>query len=183
MAKKRFYYYEELYNKKIEVEFIAGNIVDLLSQGDELFHLIYIKEAISHIHPARVFLSQASKNLKRGGYLLITDTNKLNPVARFLAMKSRMKYSRRSEVVDPQTGRPVEVAHEELFSPKALKEILAQLGMKLISISYCGFIPPYIFRFNSDAYYNLSIRTEKLLSALPLKLLGMVYTIVARKAR
>ena len=107
--------------RKLEMELRLDNLFDLSYEGE--FDIIWVKEAISHIHPLPDFFAFARRALKAGGELVITDPNAEN------ARKRRWVEARRHGPVittfpHPRTGEPIPYADERIL---VIPELLADL--------------------------------------------------------
>lgn len=168
------FYYEKLLNKKINVKF---KLIDLNTHYDK-YDLIWVNEAISHIHPVDKFLKISKNNLVKGGKLIISDGNNLNPYTYLEGKKKRIKYGKFTKRLDPNTGKNIIVANENYFSILSIKKLLSEY-FKIKEITLIGFLPYLLF----NIFKNFSIRIERnLLSRIPLiKLFACIYIIVCTK--
>ena len=112
LACKRRSYYEKKLGLNLLIDFQLINIFNL-DRSD--FDLIWVNNAISHIHPLDDFLKFCNRLLKIGGEILILDANKM-----FLP-KNIMLYRERGNnlytiVKDPNTGEDVIYAVERILS-------------------------------------------------------------------
>lgn len=77
VASKRKLFYGEF---KGEIDFILANVFEIVKKYQ--FDIIWMNEAISHIHPAEEFLRLAYRQLKPKGRILISDGNGASPYIR-----------------------------------------------------------------------------------------------------
>ena len=113
--------WSQMLGRKLEMELRLDNLFDLSYEGE--FDIIWVKEAISHIHPLPDFFAFARRALKAGGELVITDPNAEN------ARKRRWVEARRHGPVittfpHPRTGEPIPYADERIL---VIPELLADL--------------------------------------------------------
>lgn len=141
VAMKRVTYYKKL-NPKLKVTFKLCNILKYKCKST--FNVIYAKEFISHVHPVSKFIEFAWKCLKPGGYLVIHDTNPLNPYCSYKAWRAH-KHSLYKFVKDPETGENIMYAVERLVPSFILKRLLRANNFKILSINYYGWIGPNLF--------------------------------------
>jgi 2-polyprenyl-3-methyl-5-hydroxy-6-metoxy-1,4-benzoquinol methylase len=179
IAERRLPYYEQVYGKPLQVKFYHRDLFSYLEETETAFDLVYVQEAISHIHPVPEFLQRVSARLKKGGILIVSDTNRLNAYTFYKAFRARLKYGKEAYLVDPGTGLQRTVVEENLFTTRSLKALMGSAGLEPETVHYSGFIPPFGARF-------LSPRTlralEGILRTQPLiRQFGAVYTIIARK--
>lgn len=148
-ARTRFY--RSLLDDRFRVTVTSGNAIELAGSLPR-FDVIYVQEAISHIHPAETFLREvATRLLTPSGRLIVSDSNSWNPVIR--ARISRQLWVERrtlrhfvEEQVDPETGRRYVMAEERLFSPPGISRAFHQAGLEVKQLSINGFAPPLLLR-------------------------------------
>ncbi len=172
---ERVKYYEKKLRKNLHVRFIKESIFDHLGEYD----LIWVNEAISHIDPVDKFFRLVHKNLKIGGFLLIADSNKLNPLILLRSKKEQKFYGGRIiHELDPKTHQKISYAIERIFTTFAIRNLLSQI-FKVTKLEIFGFFPSFIF----NKIKSLAIILEnKILRNLPLiKHLGGTYIIECKK--
>ncbi|MEM2505872.1 MAG: methyltransferase domain-containing protein [Nitrososphaeria archaeon] len=118
---------------RINADFELCSILE--SEFDDSFDVVYAKEFISHVHPVPQFIKVALKYLKSGGYIIISDTNPLNPLTRYLAYKEHRKGLYKI-VKNPVTGSNVLYAVERLISPYTLIQLLRSNGFFVVDVSF-----------------------------------------------
>ncbi len=77
-ANQRKLYYENLLNKKIDVNFKLQNIFKYKEK--DKFDIIWITESIHHIEPVPKVLEFCYNLLNSDGRIIICDPNGLNPL-------------------------------------------------------------------------------------------------------
>lgn len=132
VAKKRIDYYRKL-NPQLQIDFKLCNI--LKYKCSDAFDIVYAKEFISHVHPVPKFIEFAHKCLKDGGYLILHDTNPLNPLSRYRAWKEH-RCGLYKFVKDPETGENVTYAVERLVSTFTLKQLLSTSGFRVVGVNF-----------------------------------------------
>lgn len=141
LASERLNYYERKFNKSLNVKFSLKNIFS----HSEKYDIIWAKEAISHIFPIEEFIKISYKNLNKGGRLIISDENKLNP---YIYSQSKKIQKREGGKIiskkDPITGENIKYAMERYFSIPNLKKKLSKYFF-ISEISPINFIPFFIF--------------------------------------
>ena len=180
VAKKRIKYYEEDFNCVLNVNFSNENILSHSGKYD----LIWINEAISHIEPVSDLIKVCHKLLNKGGRLIISDTNKLNPIMFYLHFlrpkfsKELRKRYKKHITKDPRTGDPVTIVEERLLNTFALKRITCN-GFIKSNINHIGFFPFALFR----RFPKLCVILERrILQKMPLiKNLAGLYIFVCLK--
>ena len=151
----------------------------------DCFDVIYVQEAISHIHPAETFLREvASRMLTPDGRLIVCDSNGWNPVTR-LRMTRHFWAERRTlrhyvqEQVEPETGRKYLIAEERLFSPVGIRRAFRAAGLEVERLVMSGFTVPQIVRQSGDPLGRLIDRT---LPRVPVvREFGGFYTAIGRR--
>lgn len=174
VAEARVSYYEDKYGTKLRTRFHLKNI--LKYHEDEKFDLIWANEFISHVHPVEDFFEVAAKNLKQRGYIMICDTNGMNPYAKFSAWKAHRKGGLYSWEIDPDSLEPVPYARERLLSILQCKKLLEQCGFEICSFYSSG----YSSRF--PYFHKLAKNLEDVINKMPiLRLLGVIYVVIGKK--
>src|SRR4051794_34834236 len=138
-------FYHDLLGGTLDLHVTCGNAIDL---ADVAADVVFVQEAISHIHPAEAFVAQvAARLLAPGGRFVVCDSNGGNPVTR--ARISRHLWEQRRtlrhyvvEVQDPETGRAFLMAEERLFGPPGIRRILRKAGLEVERIVMSGFVLP-----------------------------------------
>jgi SAM-dependent methyltransferase len=105
--------YARLLGRDLAVELLLENLFDLDYENE--FDLIWVKEAISHIHPLPEFYAWALRALRPGGELLVSDPNAEN------ARKRRSVEATRhgpliSTFPHPRTGERIPYADERILT-------------------------------------------------------------------
>jgi 2-polyprenyl-3-methyl-5-hydroxy-6-metoxy-1,4-benzoquinol methylase len=177
-------YYRELVGPGLQLTVSASNVMDgAASLG--AYDVVFVQEAISHIHPAEGFLALARERyLVPGGRLVVCDSNGWNPVTR--ARITRHLWAERRtvrhylvEFVDALTGRRFLVAEERLFGPPTVRRMMRRAGLSPEQTWMSGSTPPPVVRHRGS---RMTAVVERSCRALPvLRSLGGFYTIVARR--
>lgn len=151
LAEQRQCYYESELGRKLPAEFHNKNIFRFLEES--MLDIIWLREAISHIHPIERFFELTLKALNNNGYIVINDANWSNPRIKYQLIREYWKhykfFSNLGEssiyyvknVKDPETNQDVEFAMERVFSLKKTCRMLEKVGFKIIRAETVGFIP------------------------------------------
>ncbi len=128
LAEARRARYARVLGRPLTIEFLLENLFDL--DYREEFDLIWVKEAISHIHPLPDFFAFALRALRPGGQLVITDPNAGN------ARKRRWVEARRHGPVittfpHPRTGVPIPYADERILTIAEIQRDLRAHGYRI----------------------------------------------------
>lgn len=175
VAKARIKYYEDKFGRDLPVKFILKNILKF--HKPERFDLIWVLESISHIHPIEGFLKIVRENLKPEGIIIISDTNKFNPYARFKAWKVHRKEGLYTSVKDPESLELVPYAQERIFTILGIKGFLEKNGFKVFLPRCSGYIPQLPL-FPSNFMKPL----DDIVTRIPMmKSLGVIYVVIGRK--
>jgi len=171
IAKKRLRYYEDEFRTEFPLTFNVKNI--LKCQFSQQFDVAYAKEFISHVHPVTTFLQAVRKSIKKGGVLIVTDANPINP---YTNLKAWLTYRKAHfKVYELGPNDKVLVARERLVAPYQLKRFLEEFSFKIESIKYYGFLPYIPFLCNIDLLKTWEGRMS------PLHVLGAIYDVTAVK--
>ena len=177
-ARDRLDYFETHLDKKLKVEFRNQNVFKLLK--DERFDLIWTMEAISHIDPAEDFISLAGKWLPKPGFLIISDSHRLNPKMLwriFKLRKQNVTVRVEKEFIEDEV---IQYAQERLFSIRELNTLVQKAGFDSISSQLSIFFPPAIF--TSKRFSRAAAHLDTLLDRIPMvRNFGGIYTLMARK--
>lgn len=183
----------------LPVEIVHRDLFAFLTeQQGELagfFDLIWVCEAISHIHPLEEFLPLVRAFLAPGGWLVVCESNTMNPLVRRKIDQEREASYRKRQVSaadfregdywlfpatyrDPVTGRQVQQTNERMLTPRRLRSMLTASGYRQFQVHYRTFIPPQLSVLLGQ---RLVRPLEALLCGLPLvRGLGIRYIGFAR---
>jgi len=186
LARSRINFYQSLSPFALNLKFYNANIFRFLLKS-EPFDIIWVMEAISHIYPPEDFLVLAYEKLRKGGKLIISDPNRLNPLVWLTEVKIRGSISKKthSRFKDPETGQAVAYGQENRFSVLGIKKKLREAGFEIEEVNLAGFmgstVLPKSFLRRKGAFSFLSFY-QKIMKNFPgLRYLGSLYTIVASK--
>jgi 2-polyprenyl-3-methyl-5-hydroxy-6-metoxy-1,4-benzoquinol methylase len=175
IAEKRYQYHKSK-GLSGSISFRNTDVKNILMEDE--FDIIFVQEAISHIHPAERFLELTFDAVNPGGLLYINDTNALNPIARLMLFKqyNSFKYST-CDLFDPEKEDYIKQAAERLFSANYLVEYLKKVGFRRVVAYHYGFLP--IMRIaNAGCGYPLGL-IENMFSNIPLlRSLSVTYVIM-----
>lgn len=174
IARKRVKYYQKVYGRNLNVKFYLKNILKFCKIN--MFDIIWCNQAISHIHPVEEFLATAWKNLREGGYLMICDSNIINPYVSFCAWLVHMRGGVCKLVEDPETRELIPYARERLFTPLYLCYLLKKTGFIIELVKYHGFFPSHLKRQRPFRV------VDEVLAYTPfIRTIGAAYVIIAKK--
>lgn len=187
LARARVSFYEQRAQRSLDVRYANANVLRFL-EGVSRVDIIWALEAISHIHPLENFLALAFDKLNPGGFLITSDPNALNPLARYRAYRTRGTHGLRTRVkaVDPEVGTPVVEAVERIFPVRGFVKKVTHAGFRVTRIDLSGFMAASLIPerwHRSTTIYGLAIGIQRGLQRMPaLRHAGMNFTVVARKA-
>ncbi len=186
LARSRLSYFASYCDFSLRLEFINAHIFRFLEKAPS-FDIIWAMEAVSHIYPQADFFKLAFEKLSPGGKLIISDPNRLNPLAWLRAAKIRGSFRHRphQRFEDPETGAPTEYGQEQIFTLAAIQNQLKQAGFRVKSLDISGFmgssfLPDLVLR--QPAAAGVLQLWQKTCRAVPgFRRMGSIYTIVAEK--
>lgn len=187
IAKSRVPFYERRTERPLGVDYVSADILRFLEKGPQV-DIIWALEAISHIHPLEAFLALACDRLNPGGFLVTSDPNALNPLARYRAYRIRGAHGLRTRVKasGEAGGVPVVEAVERVFPVGAYVRKLAQAGFRVTRIEMSGFLAASLIPrgwHRNARVCGAAVAIQRAWQRLPLlRYAGMNFTVVAGKA-
>lgn len=180
VAVKRVPFWSRETGVDLKIDIRLANVFDLSESN--CFDLIWVHNAISHIHPVDKFLEFCRELLAPGGEIVIIDVNKASIRKRFMH-KHDHEHAGEGEaglyktVKDPNTGADVVYAVERDLTLTEQCELLRQSGLEVAStecfVGFHGRVPELIYR--------LLLRPLNRTVALS-SVFGNRYVVVGRKA-
>jgi SAM-dependent methyltransferase len=126
VAEKRAALYRERTGEPLPVRYLR---CDLTREWPADFDLVWVYNALSHIHPLPDFLAQVARHLRPGGVLVVGDIN-----GAFLPHRRRLDRARDqvySEYVAPD-GQRHAYAVEKTFGPAEMRSAMTRSGLRVI---------------------------------------------------
>lgn len=177
-AKERKQHYEKKLGKSLDATFQHRSVTRMTEE--DTFDVVWCMEAISHIYTTEAFLETSYKLLKKGGKLIISDPNAINPAIQLQYIKSSGFKRGTFNRVDPETGEILLEYDENILPPLRLAKMVRQAGFTVDVINYSVFQPPSLIY--SEATAVKWRKFEQFCNRIPgFRHLGAVYTIVATK--
>lgn len=152
LARKRAEFFSREMRRELQTDFLAADLFKLLR--GQSFDLIWLREAVSHIHPIEDFFRLCFRCLRPRGLLVVSDANWLHPKVRWELYREYWRtyrpFSRLGESTiyfvtndykDPQTGEAVPMAMERVFSPGQLKHKIREAGFFIVRALTVGYVP------------------------------------------
>ncbi|MBN2171678.1 MAG: class I SAM-dependent methyltransferase [Candidatus Krumholzibacteriota bacterium] len=122
--------------RELRIDFRHENLFDLSFDGE--FDYVWVKEAISHIHPLPEFYAWAHRALRPGGELVVTDPNAERPRTR-----AQVEALREGPLIKtfphPHTGEPIPYADERILTIPELTAGMREAGFRIGEA--VGFVP------------------------------------------
>lgn len=160
IARKRQGHYEELFGKRLEVTFAAGDL-DAYEPDERDLSLTWLASVLAAIQNQEALLRRIHAATRTGGRVMITDMNLLNPL--FALNEWRRRYQARQRNADlagklsfpamffrrrrrgarylpDGAGEPFDDA--QFFWWRTLAGLLRQTGFEPERPAYSGFVPP-----------------------------------------
>jgi len=166
----------------LNINLINRDIFAVLA--DSHADIIWVRQAISHIHPAEKFIDLAYQSLNKNGLLVMNDSNALNPLAMVQTLATYWQEKRKltwfvtDQYKDPVTNATVPYAVERILRPSTLKKMLVKSGFHIDLVDITGYVPVSI----ASKLPRISLRFESIIRKLPfISQIGMEYTIVGKK--
>jgi SAM-dependent methyltransferase len=179
-------------------EFFHQGLFSFLEQrrGREAYDLVWISEAVSHIHPLEEFWPLLKEVMAPGALLAITEANVLNPLVRRQVGRERWDhFARRKQAPekyrhegywlfparfqDPATGQELMMANERMLSPASLEAMLRKQGFGGFDLYWRSFAPRPLYRLAGERACRV---LERSLQATPLlQRLAAHYVLLARR--
>ncbi len=184
--------------KRKNVQFYYRDIFSFLEDNrnnyKRYFDFIWITEAISHIHPLEELFPLLYDILKDDGYLVISESNILNPIFKKHIFKERISryhkinidpekykvkdfYLNPRKFIDPKTKKEFFQANERMLAPTELKKMLKSFDFKVKKIYFKAYLPEKLFNILPFSFFF-----EHLFSIIPfIRRLGIRYILFAKK--
>ena len=146
--------------------------------------VIWVRQAISHIHPAERFVQMAAQRLENDGLLVINDSNGMNPLVMIETAiehwrgRKTFKWYVTDKYKDPITHEPVPYAVERVMSSAGMKRMLLASGFREVHADFTGYVPVFL----AARLPKIALNFEASFKKIPLiSKIGIEYTVVGRK--
>ena len=161
IAHKRKAYWEELFDRPLDIEWESADLDTFRPQGEE-FHLTWIASVLAAVGDQDALLRRIHAATRPGGELMITDMNLHNPLflwkewsrrrrgaelssafaeaADFAAMVRRR--GRRGARYFPVPGEEAPFDDAQFFTPGTLARLMRSVGFRPGPPAFSGFVPP-----------------------------------------
>jgi len=198
LAVERKKFFESLLGDHLSIHFLNRDVFEVIQ--NQKFNAIWLREAISHIHPLEEFLDKLYQIMEPGAEIYISDTNWSNPINKVRLIRNywrRYKFFHRlgeagtffvhSKYYDPVSGQSVRMVEERLFTLWKTQKLLRQAKFKIVQARTIGILPKRAISslFPSRirlCIFRLLCNIENALSFIPgLRALGMRNIVVALK--
>ena len=184
IAKKRKRYFEKIFDKNLEIEFVAADLNEYIPELKNL-SMTWLASVLAAIKNQQILLKRIIEATRKNGKIMITDMNLLNPLflwnerhRRRRAFNESSKFAAHANFREmvwrknrvgaryfPRDNRGV-FDDVQFFTPRTLANLLSDTGFKLLPASFYGFVPPLF-------YHNAVTFVERTISKMPvIQLLG-----------
>jgi len=180
VARKRQPYYEEIFGKPLDIQFIVGNLDESISDVNNI-SLTWLASVLAAVGDQNKFLERTYEATRGGGQIIVTDMNLFNPL--FLIKEYYRRQQAKSESIEfalrsdfwamvkrqgrigaryfpGNNGRPFDDV--QFFSAKTLSRLLSNVGFTLKSVRFNGFVPPHLWQVGFGPLEDLLSRTPLL---------------------
>ncbi|MFH1537896.1 MAG: class I SAM-dependent methyltransferase [bacterium] len=163
-------YLKKIFEKeypRLNVEFHYRDIFTFLEDNRDrfakFFDVIWLTEAISHIHPMEKFFEMIKQYLSPRGLLAISEGNMLNPINYLrnkqgiskasksrggaLEKKADDYYLHLKDYKDPVSGKEVLVADERAMTPIQMKRKLELFGYEVQKCHFRTYLPSLAVKY------------------------------------
>jgi SAM-dependent methyltransferase len=196
IAQKRQRYYEELFDKALDISFLVAKLDEYIPQIGDL-SLTWLASVLAALPDQDSFLKRVYEATRPSGKVMITGMNLWNP----LFLWGEWRRRRRALLVSPEFARHADTSflsryfwsmvrrkgrigaryfprHDsglfddvQFFTPNTLSALLREVGFRTLPSAFSGYAPPILFR-------AASARLEGALSRVPmLNRLGYFYLV------
>jgi SAM-dependent methyltransferase len=186
-ARRRVSYWTQVVGRPIDVDFVGEDVFGFLRRGGMRgASLVYVKEALSHVHPAEDFIAMIGDVLEPPAQVMIVESNPTNPAVAVGHIREwkGFRYAVTRDHVDPRSGAVVPYAHERTFAPGHLGGLLAREGFEVESLEFGGFVGGSVLPERAmDVLGRPLLGLDSALRRMPvIRRLGGYYCLQARRA-
>ncbi|MBM4000054.1 MAG: class I SAM-dependent methyltransferase [Planctomycetes bacterium] len=142
-ADRRREFFSDQCGRSLACRFVHGSVFEALTDAE--FDAVWIREAISHIHPLERFLEDLHGTMAAGGIVVIREHNSANRFVRSTLTRRLKQVDRELGSVycyrDAESGREFEFADERPFSLESISRLLGDFGFEVRVAFGLGAIP------------------------------------------
>ena len=137
VACERKHILEAILRKPLTCEFIRASILDL--DISKTFNLIWLEEAFHHLEPRNEIVTLLFRLLKPGGYIVVSETNALNPLIQLSLLRKRGFKTIRSYMDNDGVEHPY--GNERIIRASTMKKLFEKEGVSCVSIRHFRISP------------------------------------------
>ena len=139
-ARKRQSLLEELCGTPLPCRFLEGSLFDNdLDLGGKRFDVVWMEEAFHHLEPRNRVGERIAALVEAGGYLVIAETNALNPLVQLDLLRARGLPKTRT--VTDGRGRTHQYGVERVTSARRLARLFERAGFQTELVRREGLFP------------------------------------------
>lgn len=142
---------------------IKASTQDISEFEDVFFDVIHMRGVFEHILEPMPFLYKAYKKLKKGGYLVISNTPNISGIVPRI-------YREKFRLILPNE-------HVNYYSPETMRFLMNKIGLQIVKITYPYFGTPYCSFFKD----MLKIVANKILGKESPPFWGNILSLYAKK--
>ena len=154
VAIKRKRILEEISNKPLSCSFENRSLFDLDEKTK--FDVIWMEQTLHHLEPRDLAFDKITKLLKKGGFIVISETNAWNLLIQIRLLLSR-GFSTKKELVDG-SGRKHLYGDERILTARIICKELEKRQIKKRAVRYFRLLPNKTW---SIRYFNIERRAPR----------------------
>lgn len=128
---------QEIIGASVKVQFANASLFDL--ETDASYDIIWMEQAFHHLEPRSAVYCKIAGLLRDGGWLVISETNALNPLIQIMLLNKR-RFATIGSYINSQ-GRVLKYGNERITTAKRLVTGFASEGLTKISVRYFRTLP------------------------------------------
>ena len=172
-ARSRQSLFETMYESPLNCRFVVGSLFDEdLDLGGAPFDIVWMEETFHHLEPRESVGARIATLVRSGGYLVIAETNALNPLVQLQLLRDRGLP--RSRTFTDHRGREHEYGVERITSATRLARLFEKERFETVCIHHHRLFP------NMGVLPHILMTLERRLRVLP-RLAYVQYSYVGRR--
>lgn len=136
LANKRKKILESKFGIDLNVNFLKKNVLEM---SEMRFDVVWMEQAFHHLEPREQVLQKISTLVKSGGYVVISESNAMNPLNQ-LQLFMRRGFKTIKKFIDADGVEHV-YGDERILTANKLKSHLRAHGFEILSIRYYRIFP------------------------------------------
>ena len=156
--------FEKQFGVQLDIQFIYADLFDFVENNkNEYFDIIFMEQAYHHIEPRNKLIPTLKKLIKKKGYIIISESNALNPLIQIGLFKLR-GFKTVKKIIGPD-GKERLYGNERVTRKSSLIRAFAKEGFVNLSGRYYRVLPN-----------KIHLRSFTFLENLSSKLLPFIFT-------